>query len=582
MNKGRIPYTPGLRATMFLLLALFSVNSFAQYNKVVFNSLSPGGIPTGEAGWDIVDAGNGNTCVLSTQWKVLNLKEFDFMGNIIAHETFYNGIQQEYLLAERVLRAPNGDYIVVGRNLVPHVSCHPFAARFRTTGGAITCLWFNEYLTNNTGVYNAPESQVSVVLAEDDVNESYIIATEADDSNTSVAGAGTMTIQAFKIDANGTLIWNYKYYDNGGTTRNLFVNALTYGEIQEGQGALKKYFIGGSVDKRISFDMTIDGNGNIVDQYREYDMPGDEFWHNALYDGSTNEFVLANTMTSNSLATSTSQIAVTKIDFPSMTLVSTDIYYENDPSSTSCSTMSRKIIEDATGGNYIIGGQTSKNFNGTSLLHAGPAILKINKLGAVQFLKRYNRLGSSHGMSVTDVVDPGSSIENYVMVAVAGNSRVFATDITGVTCGEESLTDAQDNLSLSPISYTFARASMSGTNAVNYGSGSTYQVRDCDPGNPEYKPASVSELKANINTTLHPNPANNELNIRLEGAISGETEVLLVNVYGQKLAVLYKGGAEELKTTKKLQLPQLPTGIYMVQVFNKGQRTYSGKLKIQQ
>ncbi len=111
---------------------------------------------------------------------------------------------------------------------------------------------------------------------------------------------------------------------------------------------------------------------------------------------------------------------------------------------------------------------------------------------------------------------------------------------------------------------------------------SEYQNGQCTDNPPVMKPAGVSEVKTNIRTTMHPNPANMEVNIRVTGAVSGDAEILLVNIYGQKLAVLYQGNAEQLSKNTKLQLPHVPTGMYMVQVYTAGQRIYSGKLKVQQ
>lgn len=555
-------------AFSFLFL---SVTHAQPYNKRFFDTRNLFGTLTGEFGYDIVDAGNGNTCVLSVQWEHINLKMLDFAGNVSGSETFYMPLAStppaRAYLGERLLTTPNGEFIVAGRCLYQPthqslIEIIPFAARFNFNGTNFTCLWFEEYPGNGviaTSLSNIPESRINIVRAEDAPSEAYILVTEGDDTNTPLAGSGLFTINALQIDANGNLNWNKKYSDNtgSGTLRDYHVSALAYGENNE-QPSAGKYFIGGSIDRQTSFDMTIDFMGNIIDQYREYDMPGEEFDHSVLFDDNQQQFVLANSISSMNAGNSIHQIAVTKIDI-SMAILQTDFYYENDPASFQCSTISKKIIEDDTKSHYLVTGSTHRDYNGTGTIHAGISILKLDKFANVQFFKRYNRLGGTWGYSIASVVDPFTTTENYAATGQGANTRVLTTDITGSTCGEEDLSFDQSDFSLSSIQYIHTVDSFVGQQSVTYSVGNSYREVSCDPLNPYYKPTSIENTDVSGNNIqVYPNVLSyNErfVNIDLSTISSTDFSVSVYSIDGRQIA------SKEFTAEAGKKVLQFDTGI---------------------
>lgn len=472
----------------FMALFLFLADTTAQYNRVFYNGTYSGGTQTGERGYDLVDAGNGHTCLLSTNWGVLSLKELDFAGNVVCSETF-TGIGA--VLIERLCKAPNGDYLVAGRQTLSTVA-QPIIGRFRknpSNPSKFICVWFYKYPNDNVNTFafgRGDISRINIVRAEDDVNESYIIATEGDDFGTPIAGSGAKTVHAFKIDANGNEVWNKKYYDNSGTAQTMFVKALAYGHVMTDGQKFHKYLIGGCADFNDKvFYMFIDGNGNLLSPFIEYDMPGIERFTEAIYDFSTSEFILSNEINA---GIGNAQIAVSKIDYYTHTITQTDLFEENDPNGI-LFTGARTITQDATGMHYLISGVASNEDINTGVVHSGPFILKIDKSANVQFFKRYNRLAHGGSEQVLSIVGPGG-IENYalgVTTTTSDNSRVLTTDISGITCGEEDVMYVQNTLHLSPTSYTFSDANISGRVSLVPTAGGSFMVRDCDPANPEYK-----------------------------------------------------------------------------------------------
>ncbi len=476
----------------FMALFLCLADTTAQYNRVFYNGTYPGGTQTGERGWDIVDAGNGHTCLLSTAWDVMSLKELDFSGNVVCSETFRLnfGLFTSGTLIERLCKAPNGDYIVAGRR-APGQATHPIVGRFRkdpANPAKFVCVWFYEYPGDNawTLLGRGEISRTNIVRAEDDVNESYIIATEGDDAGTPIAGSGAQTVRAFKIDANGNQIWNKKYYDNSGAAQTMYVKALAYGHVTTDGQKFHKYLIGGCADYLDkTFYMFIDGNGNLLSPFIEYDMPGIERFPEVIYDSSTSEFILSNEINS---GIGNPEIAVSKIGYFTHAISQTDLFKENDPNGI-LYTSAHTITQDATGMHYLIGGVASNEDINTGDVHSGPFILKIDKSANVQFFKRYNRLAFSGMEQVLSIVGLGG-IENYAAAGqtiTGDNARVFTTDVSGITCGEEDVMYDQNTLHLSPTSYTFSDANISGRVSLVPTAGGSFMVRDCDPANPEYK-----------------------------------------------------------------------------------------------
>lgn len=103
-------------------------------------------------------------------------------------------------------------------------------------------------------------------------------------------------------------------------------------------------------------------------------------------------------------------------------------------------------------------------------------------------------------------------------------------------------------------------------------------------GGPYYKPASVTSVNNNgaVRVKLYPNPATNEITLQLEGinedaAVHAE----LMNMQGQIAGELYYGRAGALATGRKMHLPEVAAGAYMVKIWNGEQLLSQQKLIIQ-
>ncbi|MBL7683806.1 MAG: T9SS type A sorting domain-containing protein [Flavipsychrobacter sp.] len=106
-------------------------------------------------------------------------------------------------------------------------------------------------------------------------------------------------------------------------------------------------------------------------------------------------------------------------------------------------------------------------------------------------------------------------------------------------------------------------------------------------GNPVFKTGTtgVSGIRLqNAATRVYPNPAKDAVYLQLSANIATEAniKVILTNVHGQAVKELYNGLAENLGVETALQLPQVATGLYIVQVFSNGAIVHQQKLSIQQ
>lgn len=105
----------------------------------------------------------------------------------------------------------------------------------------------------------------------------------------------------------------------------------------------------------------------------------------------------------------------------------------------------------------------------------------------------------------------------------------------------------------------------------------------CTPSNNVYKPGKTSINRVNTrgnSTSIFPNPTNNDIHVRLDKNISSDSKVVvqLFNIYGQNIADLYNGSADALNPDKKLQLPDVASGLYLVHITVNGQTLLQQKL----
>lgn len=525
---------------------LGGMHSYAQYNKTFYNTQNGSMQATDDVAIDIINVGNGSTCVLTKNIASdydFTLKIIDYTGAVTAYETFTIS-QSDYISPGKLLLAPNGEILVSGyyTTTVPTRVVNPFAARFSVVGGAINCLWFKLY-PSNTGIFSLSTtlSRVNIVEATDWPTEAYILVGAGDNSGTPY---NDQTINALLIDANGALQWNKKYYENTPSRfRMIAPRALTRfdGDM------MQKYYIAGYMNYNVTiqrgFDMAIDVNGNIVNPYRDYYVPTYPFGHDAIYDASTGEIVLTYTMGDNNIAGApvVSEIAVTKMQANNLAIISTDYYYEDDPSAVVSENYSNTIVLDAANSNYII---NAFNYN-DNMNYKTACILKIDKASNVQFYKRYNKLTATDYGAITSVVDP-FAVENYVAVCNTANtttpdSRVFSTNTAGVTCGDDNINYKQGTYNLMEKSYTFTDTSLLGEMLIPYTTGYSYSDSLCDNSNPDYKQSSnVVFTTSSSGFTAYPTlltDAGN--NITLSG-ISTNTAMLHVTITGIDGKVLYR------------------------------------------
>lgn len=565
------------KITSKLLTCLFMcacVCADAQYNKTFYNTQNTWG-HINESGIDVVDAGNGHTCTLSGNMSDapdFTLRELDFTGSVVASQTF--SIIDGTVRPCKLLRTANGDYLVAGYYFNATRSLtDPFIARFTPTGTSFSCIWFQEYLSNNSGL-SMPTGlgQANIVLAPDALNESYIAIFTGDNSPS--FPTYDKTINALRIDASGATIWNYKYDDATITqSREFYPRALIAGVDDKGT----KYYIAGFCDYNItadySFDMTIDLNGNIVDNKREYIVPAYPFGHSVLYDAATKQFVLAYTMGANYLPGGivVSEIAVTKMDVKTLAIASTDYYYENDPLAQVSENYTNGIMMDAAGNNYVL---SCWNMNRNSN-YRNTTILKIDKMANIQFFKRYNKLTDTYHGAIADVVDPVTSMENYAEIETSGyltanDMRIFTTNTLGVTCGDENIHPGQGTYKLQPSLVPAAKVLVFGDKPISYNSGESYNDSSCNASDPEYKTTTIQIMASDKHINVYPtvlSDGNNNMIIDINSKTAAAVQVSLCGIDGKELKrTIYhaNAGANSFVLDTQLDLP----GLYMIKIYS--------------
>jgi|GEM_PF-3227134 len=450
----------------FTVIALAgSFSTHAQYNRT-YECIFANGTNLNTASVDIVDAGNGATCILGQSTRLINsyvlLRKVDDAGNII-FETLETLAGQSVYPTD-LIHTGNDEYIAVGFIRTPgyhptgafNITYQPFAMRFDNAGNH---LWTHIFSVNtNYWDYIPDYSKVSIAYVEDDPgNESYILTYPADQTfytPPAAAVGGPLyqdnTIGALRFDANGGMMWNYKYYlpnvpvrDPGLMVESEFPHALAYG--------MNKYFIGGNVRQmimppvggigymnEINFYMSIDNAGNIIDQYRNFDAPGYNFGHDAIFDATTNEFVMSYTYGDAIMGGTASQIAISKINAATFGINSTGYYYDADALENYAVSIKENPQQDA----YVLSCFTSGSVSGSGPTNRNVSILKIDKSYNPLFYKSYNVNRDQDAASLAAYMNPVTGAENYAVISTPigpgsfSHMRVIATDNNGAACGE--------------------------------------------------------------------------------------------------------------------------------------------------
>ena len=349
------------------------------------------------------------------------LRGIDPNGNVTPLEVAYT---YPDILPTKLLYTPNGEYIVVGYHLEPisvggtTYGKQPFAAKFNAAG---VFQWMQVYQVNGIAHSRNGVERVNIVYCPNanPAIESYIITYTADQNfYTPLLGPGMLnedaTIGALRLDGtNGNPIWAAKYYlpFAARSTESIhgdYPHALAYGK--------GKYFISGITDISPvtppyynNFMMTININGGIVDDYRRYVVGNRTLTHDAIYDAGTNEFVMSMALEGANTPIALTAFDVMKVDQTTLNVNDNDFYY--DQSSMENYAVSIKETPDQQ--NYIIGGTISGDPFNNWALGTSTGLLKINKAGAVQFLRRYNPLRDQDPSAVTVYADPVTGLENY-------------------------------------------------------------------------------------------------------------------------------------------------------------------------
>ncbi len=103
---------------------------------------------------------------------------------------------------------------------------------------------------------------------------------------------------------------------------------------------------------------------------------------------------------------------------------------------------------------------------------------------------------------------------------------------------------------------------------------------------PSYKTGTTSvAAKRNVvsATKVYPNPANDEVSIDIAKEIADDAavKVVLTNIHGQVISELYNGNTKGT-AGKKMKLPQVATGLYIIHVYSNNTMIHQQKLSIQQ
>lgn len=115
-----------------------------------------------------------------------------------------------------------------------------------------------------------------------------------------------------------------------------------------------------------------------------------------------------------------------------------------------------------------------------------------------------------------------------------------------------------------------------------------YDQNSCDSDGPViteiFKPTSIADSKSTKSDIwdIYPNPAKDKLFIKEKalGSISESISIMLVNSIGKTISVLYQGDAESIKNINEFSLPNVPKGIYYLNIASPSRVIHSEQLII--
>lgn len=110
---------------------------------------------------------------------------------------------------------------------------------------------------------------------------------------------------------------------------------------------------------------------------------------------------------------------------------------------------------------------------------------------------------------------------------------------------------------------------------------------DCDDPSygPSYKPTSVQQVASvdEARFDIFPNPTQSFVNVKMNGQVKGDANISisLYSVMGQKVAELYTGKANDLVSGRKLNIPSLASGVYVLTITSDGADVHTERITIQ-
>lgn len=566
----------------------------AQYNKTYEASIAGAALYSSPI--DIVETGNGSTCVLSpasdgTKGLVL-LRKVDNLGNIIFETMHDLGNTRHYFT--KLLHTNNDEYIAVGFYVMPathpnpayNYAYQPFATKFDNAGNHVWTKVYQVSLTYWPSI-NSNYGRVNITKTPDEIDaETYILTYPADQDVYPLPPTGSpgpqvnadVTIGALKIDANGNVWWNYKYYipqmsRPAGLYENRdYPNTLVYGN--------GKYFIAGTTIRHattyhqdINFYMSIDNMGNIVDDYRTFTAPGYNFRHDAIFDQATNEFVMTYTLGAYYYpgSNSASEIAITKVDAGTFNINTTAYYYDADAIENYGFDIKETPAHDA----YVLACRTDGSVT-DPLMVITASLLKVDKNNTPILYKSYNVHRYQYARGLATYINPATGIENYAMCTSADDdTRMITADNNLSVCGEydRPVTWGYENtVADPPVQYN--RSFYCNTiTLVGIPVGFTSNITDCDLSGTktsEYRLAtSVNNVDKNANAVVvYPTlltSGDNRMNIELTADNNSQLNVTAISIDG-RVVFNYKIQANKGSNKLVFEIPDLAPGNYVLKI----------------
>lgn len=578
-------------AAIFLL----TLNVHAQFNNVY--PLLTAGTPTSSMLLDM-DAESGSSWVLSTDVATrcdIQIKRIGFAGAVMAQSVYQFPAVNGVITPHAIINTGDGGCMVVGSafeylSLAPNASVNPFVARFDFTG---SFMWMKILPTNPAPYYHGRVCRINIVHAEDGPRYlNYIIVTPGGD-NYNLIDQSTCTINAIKINDVGSVIWNKIYGSNQPSVRRT-PHALSCGKstitVDLPGGGTKdsvfyKYFIAGvqedhnASDPYAAFDMSIDENGDIVDQYRTYVVPDQPEGQDAIYDNQTEEFIMAYTIGYDNIMPSPVATATTvsKYAFSNLNINSTHCYYQP----TAMENYGHSIVENISGDGYVIGCNIARDVTLVSVPGGGnryPALLQIDKTGVPTLMTRFNKYDPDQvyrNPYLTKLKTPagksryllGSALCVTRGTPLPDHIRVISIDSIGKTCDAEDVPVDYNQMTWEPHSDplpTFPRPNLEMLTFLTSPTSAVNPISCLHNG--AAKLTTIEDSRIEIYPTLL---EGTDHVVTLDISTSNTTEVSLTlyDLYGKKLAEKYIANINSAQKPE-WNMPLLLPGTYIITVYS--------------